>query len=443
MVSSQSSPCIGSKRAVANIDNVVEHIEQMADHLLFEKEISEKLSELFRKWSEKSYEGIEKAWMTSSRNTSKDESVNLRDFETLKDMLETGKAVTFSGELRLIIFSYLLQFMKSRRMEVDLFVEVMDIAARSGILPFDFHVPPRPVIAQFIHLQVSGNAKQIKEEDFGSTSGRFQSIEQKVAWRKALQSFILSMFRFAVIARVKQERQFSKLPSPATPVGKSLELVSDTWIRVVEDGAEADRLLFSEMIRKLSGVHLGSFFGKLMDSMFQRVQVLISKEAILLQGEKKLFTSSSFLFYLDGQPHAFAMPQPIPFPGHTGKQWVCSWIDHECVKIVGGGPVTPAPSSDYARHGKSKSKGKAPSSAKESSDFSDNQLEIRMAGQIRLSSDRTMLLVDTTMHIFEDSKAAPFTSKAKLNGLFQKNTKSEVCAQQLKFVRYFNFDFSP
>ena len=411
----------------------------MADHLLFENEISEKLSELFRKWSQKSYDRLEEALMMPKRKRSGSDTVNLRDFETLKDMLETGKPATFSGELRLIVFSYILQFMKSRNMEVDLFVEVMEIAARTGILPFDFDVPPRPVIAQFIHLQVSGDAKKIKEEDFGSSAGRFQSIEQKVAWRRALQSFILSMFRFAVIARVKQERQFSKLPSPATPVGKCLEMVSDTWIRVLDAGVESDRLLFSEMIRKLSGVHLGSFFGKLMDSMFQRVQVLISKEAILLQGEKKLFTSSSFLFYLDGQPHAFAMPQPIPFPGHTGKQWVCSWIDNECVKIVGGGPVTPAPSSDYARRIGSKSKAKD----SDSPEFSDRQLEIRMAGQIRLSSDRTMLLVDTTMHIFEDAKAAPFTSKAKLNGLFQKNAQSEVCAQTLKFVRYFNFDFSP
>lgn len=360
----------------------------------------------------------------------------MQDVALVKRAIEAGGSEPFPQDLRSLAYKHVFRFMKARQLKPHYFCEAMEIAAKSGVLPFDFNFPPRPIVAKFIHVQLSGDARQFDKEDFGSRSASFQSLEQKFAWRKALQTFLRSMFRYALIARIKQERRFSALPSPATAVDLELD-VSGKWIRVVDD----EELVFADMIRKLSGVQLGLFYGKMMDAMFQKLDISICKEAILLQGEKKLFTNSSFLFYLDGKPHAFAMPQPIPFPGHAGKQWVCSWIDStpgdECIKTVGGGPVTAGPASQLAGIGETTSESST------SNELLHKSVDIRMAGKAQLSRDRTTLFIHLSMHTFPKNKAPPFTSVASLDGLFSNDHGSRVSTQHLQFVRYFNLQLSP
>mmetsp|Transcript_15225 Transcript_15225/g.18467 ORF Transcript_15225/g.18467 Transcript_15225/m.18467 type:complete len:372 (+) Transcript_15225:104-1219(+) len=362
--------------------------------------------------------------------------MNVEDIEVLcfadsMTSFDAGeKPGTVYDDIQRIVFKFITDFLRSKSLTLEFFYEIMDIAASSRILPFDSEFPPRPIVARFIQLQLYGNTRKFTEQDYGSSSGRFNSVIQKVQWRRDLYRFQQNLFRFAVIARIKQERKFSKLPSPATPVVKNAD-VSGTWIRAGVDEEEASG--FAESIKQLHGIDAESFFGQLMEGMFRKITVSICQEAILLQGEKKLMTNASFLFYLDSKPHAFVMPQPIPFPGNGGNHWVTSWLSEDkdgkySVKVVGGGLVALSPSSTFANSNKSNSATR---------DF----VEVRMPIRLFLAQDKSILHVHVGLHIFQNGKKAPkFESRDELSKLFLPNSPSEISNHKTRFVRYLNYE---
>jgi len=337
---------LGSEVAKTNIDRFFEIIEDFSKFLVSEKNLSEDLAEFFKSWS--SEEGLLKL-MNEMKSEDKLQLVNpMVDLDAvwhaqmIKVYAKGGRGGSAFAQLRVIFFKNLRKFFESKNIVLDFFSEYMEIAAKTRILPVDPFIPPSPIAAFYAHLQIYGNADNLKNQDFGSTKGVFESPEQQCIWARAVFIIKRRLVRLAIINRVRQEHIINKQLKTLkmTPAPKDID-ISGTWLR--SDVTDPPIRILEQIIKQVSGIPIGKFFSEISTSIFQRVKIKISREHCEVQGVAKLLSDAKMAVFLDGKAHEWNPPSPMPLrPALQDKEYVAfigNVNGQNCIRFVAGGRV--------------------------------------------------------------------------------------------------------
>jgi len=296
----------------------------------------------------------------------------------------------------------------------------MEIAAKTRILPVDPFIPPSPIAAFYAHLQIYGNADNLKNQDFGSTKGVFESPEQQCIWARAVFIIKRRLVRLAIINRVRQEHIINKQLKTLkmTPAPKDID-ISGTWLR--SDVTDPPIRILEQIIKQVSGIPIGKFFSEISTSIFQRVKIKISREHCEVQGVAKLLSDAKMAVFLDGKAHEWNPPSPMPLrPALQDKEYVAfigNVNGQNCIRFVAGGRVGKRASGLLAYVDLPDSRPEH-NEALQNTAKAGKDIHVRIALECKQSSDGTTMYLKCSFYLYPENQKPPCITKEGVSVLF-------------------------
>eukprot|EP00924_Labyrinthula_sp_SR-Ha-C_P009428 augustus_masked-scaffold_2-processed-gene-23.12-mRNA-1 protein AED:1.00 eAED:1.00 QI:0/-1/0/0/-1/1/1/0/887 len=443
----------GSIHCRNNADKILKIIEDAGNYFVKEREVSNAISILFKTWCvDPSYLNVVTGSILGSDMAQKltaDEIECLMYTDTVKFNGILRKFMSLENEIFALVAATILPLIEKAELTLEDLKEPMDICAQNKFLPFDPQYKSEPIIVKLVRLQIYGHVQP---------SNPLQESEQESIndqeWTELLKANFSHIVRNAIITRVKEIKLFSQLPPNPTPLHctgmgqgvdfSCLQFLQGVWDFRAESGLsiyqEASKIkgqVISSLSQLTGQKTAGNLFPNLFVSMFKKLEVSISHEAILLKGQKKLFTSGSFLFNLDAVPRAYVTPSAIPC--HTTASsglWVSSWLSKRypsemepqvsslraqdsIVRIVVGGKWCRRKKSNSKRH-------------------KLTQVESRVLISVMLSNDLATLIFRWSGLKFKESgleKAPSMEDKAGLDALFKDISEGKSKSHSFTFTR--------
>jgi len=335
----------GSDTSDAHVNQVIDNINTLSEAVLSLGRNNEGFSSVYKRWSSPEALKVLKQQFRQESDPNF-EWTAAREDETYNEKYpHLNTEISIFAEVRNCFRKLILNALTMSELDLKVFSEPMELAARHGVLSPDPYYPPKLREAAFIHMQIYGTTKNLEKQDYGARRKRFKNLEQQRAYAKDLLMLKRGVFRRLLCSRIAMEQRSEDMFSHGNPVPPAWD-INGSWLNMDLKAVKDEKNLgIARALHIVMGLGFGSFFAKLFYTMLTKLDFKINEKTFLIQGEKVMFANPRITVPMDGRPAPFTPPIPLPMVPFVQEKQVVGFFSVEpdgrthVVNWVVGGPA--------------------------------------------------------------------------------------------------------